>query len=65
MKIPKQYVFAFVIMLVGKACGYSEESIVDLVKFIMGFGIIVSSKFIIKKDKDTKEYTIKFSLKTN
>lgn len=27
MKIPEQIVLVIVVMLVGKACGYSEESI--------------------------------------
>ena len=31
MKIPKQTVLVIVVMLVGKACGYSEESIMSLV----------------------------------
>ena len=35
MKIPKQIVLVIVVMLVGKACGYSEESIMSLVKFIL------------------------------
>ena len=51
MKIPEQIVLVIVVMLVGKACGYSEESIMSLVKFIIGFGIIVNAKFIIKKSK--------------
>lgn len=51
MKIPEQIVLVIVVMLVGKACGYSEESIMSLVKFIIGFGIIVNAKFIIKKVK--------------
>ena len=51
MKIPKHFVFAIVVMIVGKVCGYSEESIMDLVKFI------------IKKGKDIKEYAIKFFTK--
>lgn len=41
MKIPEHIVLAIVVMLVGKACGYSEESIMSFVKFIIGFGIIV------------------------
>ena len=63
MKIPEQIVLVIVVMLVGKACGYSEESIMSLVKFIIGFGIIVNAKFIIKKSKDIKEYAIKFFTK--
>ena len=63
MKIPEQIVLVVLIMLVGKACGYSEELIIDLVKFIIGFGIIVNAKFIIKKSKDIKEYAIKFFTK--
>ena len=54
MKIPEQFVLVFLVMLVGKACGYSEESIMSLVKFIIGFGIVVNTKFIIKKGKDHK-----------
>ena len=63
MKIPEQIVLVVLIMLVGKVCGYSEELIIDLVKFIIGFGIIVNAKFIIKKAKDIKEFTIKFFTK--
>ena len=60
MKIPEQIVLVVLVMLVGKVCGYSEELIIDLVKFIIGFGIIVNAKFIFKKAKDIKEFTIKF-----
>ncbi len=64
MKIPKQIVLVILVMVVGKACGYSEESIMSLVKFIIGFGMfIVNAKFIIKKGKDIKEYAIKFFTK--
>lgn len=63
MKIPEQIVLVFLVMLVGKVCGYSEELIIDLVKFIIGFGIIVNAKFIIKKAKGIKEFTIKFFTK--
>lgn len=63
MKIPEQIVLVVLVMLVGKVCGYSEELIIDLVKFIIGFGIIVNAKFIIKKAKDIKEFTIKFFTK--
>ena len=63
MKIPEQIVLVIVVMLVGKACGYSEESIMSLVKFIIGFGIIVTAKCIIKKCKDIKDYAIKFFTK--
>ena len=63
MKIPEQIVLVIVVMLVGKACGYSEESIMSLVKFIIGFGIVVNTKFIIKKGKDIKEYIIKIFTK--
>ena len=41
-------------MLVGKACGYSEETIISLVKFIVGVEIIVNAEFIIKKSKRYK-----------
>lgn len=64
MKIPKQIVLVILVMVVGKACGYSEESIMSLVKFIIGFGMfIVNAKFIIKKAKGIKEFTIKFFTK--
>ena len=63
MKIPKHFVFVIVVMIVGKVCGYSEESIMDLVKFIIGFGIVINAKFIIKKGKDIKEYAIRFFTK--
>lgn len=63
MKIPEQFVLVFLVMLVGKACGYSEESIMSLVKFIISFGIVVNTKFIIKKGKDIKEYIIKIFTK--
>lgn len=63
MKIPEQIVLVFLVMLVGKVYGYSEELIIDLAKFIIGFGIIVNAKFIIKKSKGIKEFTIKFFTK--
>lgn len=63
MKIPEQIVFVVLIMLVGKACGYSEEFVMNLAKFIIGFGIIVNAKFVIKKAKDIIEFTIKFFTK--
>ncbi len=63
MKIPKQFVFVVLVMLVGKACGYSEEFVMNLAKFIIGFGIIVKAKLIIKKTKDSIEFTIKFFTK--
>ena len=63
MKIPEHIVLVIVVMVVGKVCGYSEKLIVDLVKFIIGFGIVVNAKFIIKKVKDIKEFTIKFFTK--
>ena len=63
MKIPEQIVLVVLVMLVGKVCGYREELIIGLVKFIIGFGIIVKAKFIIKKAKEIKEFTIKFFTK--
>jgi len=63
MKIPEQIVLVVLVMLVGKVCGYSEELIIGLVKFIIGFGIIVNAKSIIKKAKGIKEFTIKFFTK--
>ena len=63
MKIPEQIVLVFLVILVGIVFGYSEEFIIDLVKFIIGFGIIVNAKFIIKKAKGIKEFTIKFFTK--
>ena len=63
MKIPEHIVLVIVVMVVGKVCGYSEKLIVDLVKFIIGFGIVVNAKFIIKRVKDIKEFTIKFFTK--
>ncbi|MFR8115761.1 MAG: hypothetical protein ACLVAK_01940 [Clostridia bacterium] len=63
MEIPKQIAFVVIVMLVGKACGYSEETIISLVKFIVGVEIIVNAEFIIKKSKDIKEYIIKLFAK--
>ena len=63
MKIPEQIVLVSLVMLVGKACGYSEELIMNLVKFIISFGIIVKAKFIVKKGKDIKEFVVKFFTK--
>lgn len=63
MKIPKHFIFAIVVMIVGKVCGYSEESIIDLVKLILGFGIIINAKFIKKNGKIIKEYAIRFFTK--
>ena len=63
MKIPEQIVFVVLIMLVGKASGYSEEFVMNLAKIIIGFGIIVNAKFVIKKAKDIIEFTIKFFTK--
>lgn len=58
MKVPEHIVLVIVVMLVGKVCGYSEKSIMDLVKYIISFGILVKAKFIIKKLKDIKEFTL-------
>lgn len=63
MKILKPLCFMIIVMLVGKVCGYSEELIMDLVKFIIGFEILVNAKFIIKKTKNGIEFTIKFFTK--
>ena len=63
MKILKPLCLVIIVMLVGKVCGYSEEMIMDLVKFIIGFEILVNAKFIIKKTKAGIEITIKFFTK--
>ena len=63
MKILKPLCFMIIVMLVGKVCGYSEELIMDVVKFIIGFEILVNAKFIIKKTKNGIEFTIKFFTK--
>ncbi len=54
MEIQSKLLFVVIVMLVGKACGYSEETIISLVKFIVGVEIIVNAEFIIKKSKDIK-----------
>ena len=58
MTISKQICLIIVVMIVGKACGYSENLIIDLVKFIIGFEIIVNIKFIAKKSKELKQFAI-------
>ncbi len=63
MKILKPLCLMISVMLVGKVCGYSEELIMNLVKFIIGFEILVNAKFIIKKTKTGIEFTIKFFTK--
>lgn len=63
MKILKPLCLVIIVMLVGKVCGYSEELIMDLVKFIIGFEILVNAKFIIEKTKNGIEFTIEFFTK--
>ena len=63
MKILKPICFAIIVMLVGKVCGYSEKLIIDLVKYIIGFEILLNAKFIIKKTKNSIEFAIKFFTK--
>lgn len=63
MKILKPFCFVIIVMLVGKVCGYSEELIIDLVKYIIGFEILLNAKFIIKKTKSSIEFAIKFFTK--
>ena len=63
MKIPKPICLVIFIMLVGKACGYSENLIIDLVKWIIGFEIIVNAKLVIKKTKEAIEFAIKIFTK--
>ena len=63
MKILKPICFSIIVMLVGKVCGYSEELIIDLVRYIIGFEILLNAKFIIKKTKNSIEFAIKFFTK--
>ena len=63
MTISKPICLIIVVMIVGKACGYSENLIIDLVKFIIGFEIIVSIRFIITKSKKLKQLAIKIFTK--
>ena len=52
------------IMLVGKACGFSEKSIMNLVKFVIGCEIIVNAEFIIRKTASVVEFAIHFFTKS-
>lgn len=63
MKIPKPICLVIVIMLVGKDCGYSEELIIGLVKYIIGFEILLNAKVIIKTAKGIYEFAIKLFTK--
>lgn len=63
MKILKPVLVAIIIMIVGKVYGYSEELIINLVKFIIGFEIFFNANFIIKKTKNSIELSIKFFTK--
>ena len=53
----------FGVMIVGKACGYSEEKIMKLVKTLIGFEILISIKFVIKTAKVVIEIAVEFFTK--
>lgn len=63
MKILKPLGFMIIIMIVGKVCGYSEELIIDLVKYIIGFKVLLNAKFIINKTKNGIEFAIRLFTK--
>lgn len=63
MKILKPFCLVIIVMIVGKVCGYREELIIDLVKYIIGFEILLNARFIIKKTKNSIEFIINFFTK--
>lgn len=64
MEISKTIVYLiFGIMIVGKACGYSEEAIMNLVKNLIGFEILISTKIVIKTAKKVIEIAVDFFTK--
>ena len=67
MKISKHFLVAtlvIIVMVVGKACGYSEELIMDSIfKSIIGFEILVNVRFTIQKVDNKKTFTLEFFTK--
>lgn len=57
------YLVIFIVMIIGKVYNYNEKLIIDLLKFIIGFDIIIKTKIKIKKLKDVIEVTITFITK--
>lgn len=52
------YLAVFIVMIIGKVCNYNEKLIIDLLKFIIGFDIIIKTNIKIKRLKDVIEVTI-------
>lgn len=63
MEISKTTVLVISILLVGKACGYSEDLIIGLVKYIIGFEIFINAKVIIKTAKKAYEFVVELFTK--
>ena len=42
------YLVIFIVLIIGKVCNYNEKVIIDLLKFIIGFDIIIKTKIKIK-----------------
>lgn len=63
MKIPEPVVSAIFVMLVGKACGFSEKGIINILRFLFGTGIILKFNLHIKGYKKVKELIVKFFTK--
>ena len=57
------YLVIFIVMIIGKVCDYNEKLIIDLLKFIIGFDIIIKNNIKIKKLKNVVEVTITFITK--
>jgi len=63
MKIPESVISVIFIMIVGKACGFSEEKIMNILYLLFGTGIILKFKLHIKGYKIVKELIVKFFTK--
>lgn len=63
MKIPESVISVIFVMLVGKACGFSEERIMNILYLLFGTGIILKFNLRIKGYKTVKELIVKFFTK--
>lgn len=63
MKIPEPVVSVIFVMIVGKACGFSEERIMNVLYLLFGTGIILKFNLHIKGYKKVKELIVKFFTK--
>lgn len=63
MKIPEPIIWLSFVMIVGKACGFSEEGIIKILYLLFGTGITLKFKLHIKCFKIIKELKIKFFTK--